>query len=52
MKSPARHFAEDAINLRDLAVSSTVTACCPGSAGSFWSETTGWAGTEHRSQHV
>jgi putative transposase len=46
----ARHDRDvnAAINLRDLAVSSTVAACCPGSSDSFGSETSGWAGTERQ----
>lgn|GEM_PF-1493110 len=41
-------------NLKNLAVSSTATACCPGSAGFIlrvlagWNETPSWAGTKHR----
>ena len=43
-----------AINLRNLAASSAVTACCPGSSGSNSrsSETTGWAGTERHDRLV
>jgi len=37
-------------NLKDLAASSAVLACCPGSSGQDFNldETIGWAGTEHQ----